>query len=54
MVTISVQWLKLPAREVRDHEFEPHFGLQVSKKQKKSYSLTRKYLILWGASVTER
>ena len=30
---LQVQWLKLPAWKVRDREFEPHTGLQVSKKQ---------------------
>ena len=34
--------------------FEPHSGLQVSKKQNVSSLLTRKNLLLWGASVTER
>ena len=28
-----VQWLNLPAWKVRDLGFEPHSGLQVSKKQ---------------------
>ena len=43
-----VQWLKLPARKVVNRGFEPHSGLQVSKKQ------NRKDSLLWGASVTER
>ena len=34
--------------------FEPHCGLQVSKKQNVSSPLTRKDSILWGASVTKR
>ena len=38
-----VQWLKLPAWEVRDRGFEPHSGLQVSKTQNVSSPLTRKY-----------
>ena len=41
-----VQWLKLPAWKVRDRGFEPHSGFQISKKQKVSSPLTRKYLIL--------
>ena len=49
-----MQWLKLPARKVGDRGFEPHSGIQVSKKQNVSFSLTRRYSILWGASVTER
>ena len=40
-----VQWLKLPAWKVKDRRFEP---------QNVSSQLTRKYSILWGASVTER
>ena len=48
-------WLKLPARkEVGDRGFEPLSGIQVSKKQNVSSPLTRRYSILWGASVTER
>ena len=43
-----VQWLKLPAWKVGDRGFEPHSGLQVSKKQNVSFSLTRKDSILWG------
>ena len=34
--------------------FEPHSDFQVSKKQNVSSPLTRNYLILWGASMTER
>ena len=49
-----VQWLKLPAWKVGDRGFEPHFGLQVSKKQNVSSPLTREDSILWGASVTGR
>ena len=49
-----VHWLKLPAWKVGDRGFEPHSGLQVSKKQSVSSSLTCKDLILWVASVTER
>ena len=49
-----VQWLKLPAWKVRDRGFEPHSGLQVSKKQNVSSPLTHNDLILWGTSVTER
>ena len=37
-----------------DHGFEPHAGLQVSKKQIFSSPLTRKYSILSEASVAER
>ena len=32
-----LQWLKLPACKVGDCGFEPHSGLQVSKKQNVSY-----------------
>ena len=46
--------LKLPAGKVGDRGFEPHSGLQISKKQNVSSPLTRKDSILWGASVTER
>ena len=49
-----VQWLKLPAWKVGDCGFEPHSGLQVSKKQNISSTLTRKDSLLWGDSVTER
>ena len=48
-----VQWLKLRAWKVEDREFEPHSGLQVSKK-KVSSPITRKEAILWGTSVNER
>ena len=41
-----VQWLKLPAWEVGDRGLEPHFGLQISKKQNVSSLLTRKDSIL--------
>ena len=47
----------LPAREVGDRGFEPHSGLQVSKKQNVSTLLIHKDSLLWGlwgASVTER
>ena len=33
---------------------EPQSGLQISKKQNVPSRLTRKDLIFWGASVTER
>ena len=46
-----VQWLKLPAWKIGNREIEPHSGFQVSKKRV-SPLLTRKDLILWGASVT--
>ena len=49
-----VQWIKLPAWKVGNRGFEPHYGLQVSQKQKVSSPLTRDDSILWGASVTER
>ena len=49
-----VQCLQLPAWKVGDRGFEPHSGLQVSKKQNLSFPLTRKDTILWGASMTER
>ena len=49
-----VQWLKMPAWNVGDREFEHRFGIQVSKKQNVCSPLSRKYFILWGASVTER
>ena len=44
-----VQWLKLPAWKVGIRGFEPHSGLQVSKKQNISSPLTRKKSILWGS-----
>ena len=50
----SYKQLKLPALKVGDRGFEPHSGLQVSKKQTVSSPLTRKAAILWGASVTVR
>ena len=37
-----VQWLKLPALKVGDRGFEPHSGIQVSKKQNISSPLSRK------------
>ena len=46
------QWLKLPALKVGDRD--PQSGLQVSKKQNAPSPLTRKDLILWGASMIER
>ena len=49
-----VQWLRLPAWKVGDRGFEPHSGLQVSKKQNVSSSLTGNNSILWGTSVTEK
>ena len=45
-----LQWLKLPAWKVRDRGFEPHSGIQVSKKRNVSTLLTREDLILWGAA----
>ena len=41
------QWLKLPAWKVGDRDFEPHSGLQVSRKQNVSSPITRKDSILW-------
>ena len=49
-----VQWLKLSAWKVGDRGFEPRSGIQVSKKQNVFSLLTRKDLILWGASAAER
>ena len=49
-----MQWLKLPAWKVGVCGFEPHSGLQVSKKQNVSSLLTHKDAIVWVASVTER
>ena len=49
-----LQWLKLPAWKAGDHGFEPHSGLQVSKKQNVSSPLIRKDSILWGTYVAER
>ena len=40
-----VQWLKLPAWKIGDRGFEPHSGLQVSKKQKVFSPLTQ---TAWG------
>ena len=37
-----------------DCGFVPRSGIQVSKNQNVSSPLTRKDIILWGASVTER
>ena len=45
--------VKLPAWKVEDSGFEPHSGLQVSKKQNVFPRSLVKYLLLWGASVTE-
>ena len=39
---------------LESHGFEPHSGLQVSKKQKCFSPLIRKDSILWAASMTER
>ena len=47
-----MQWLKLPAWKVKDRVFVP--GIQVSMEQFSSSPLTRKDLILWGASVIEK
>ena len=41
-----VQWLRLPAWDVGDRGFEPHSGLQVSKKQNVPSSLTHNDSIL--------
>ena len=49
-----VQWLKLHVWKVGDHGFEPHSGIQVSKKQIVDSLLTREDSILWGASLNER
>ena len=54
MAETLVQWLKLPAWKVGDRAFEPHSGLQVSKKQNVSSALTQKDSIMWGSAVTER
>ena len=53
-VGAMVEWLKLSAWKVGDRGFETHSGLQVSKKQNLFSPLTRKKIILWGTSVTER
>ena len=47
-----VHWLKTPAWKVGDRGFEPHSGLQVSKKEK-IFPITLKDSILWGAHLTE-
>ena len=54
-----MQWLEVPAWKVyflenRKSRVRPPAGIQVSKKQIVTSSLTYKDLILWGASVTER
>ena len=49
----GMQWLKLPAWKVGDRVFEPHSGLQISKKHNVSSSLSCEDPILWGACVTE-
>ena len=46
-----VQWLKLPSWKVGNRGFEPHCGLQVSKKKMFLPCSSVKYLILWRASV---
>ena len=46
-----MQCLRLLALKVGDRGFEPHSGLDVSKKRKVSSSLIRKNSMLWGASV---
>ena len=43
-----MQWLKLPAWKVGDRGFEPHSGLQISKKQSVSSLLTSKNSLFWG------
>ena len=48
-----MQLLKLPVWEVGNRGFEPHSGLQVSKKQIVSSPLTHKDSILLRAFVTE-
>ena len=48
------EWLKLPAWKVKDRGFEPHSGLQVSKKQYVSSLLIHNDSLLQGTSVTER
>ena len=48
-----LQWLKLPAWKAGDRGFDPHSGLQVSKKQNVSSPLIRKDSILWGTYVAE-
>ena len=49
-----VQLLKMPAWKVEDGGLEPRSGNKVLKKQNVSSLLTRKDLMLWGASVTDR
>ena len=49
-----MEWLKLSALKVGDRGFEPHSGLQFTKKQSVSSPRTRKNSILLGASVNER
>ena len=49
-----VHLLKLHAWKVGDRVFEPHYGLQASKKQNVSSPLTREDFILRGAPVTEK
>ena len=49
-----VPLLKLPAWKIGERGFEPHSGLQVSRKLNLSSTFTRKDPILWRASVTER
>ena len=54
-----VQWLNLPAWKIYSLEnrrlwVRAPTGIQVSKKQIVTSSLTCEYLILWEASVTER
>ena len=46
--------VKAACLEVRDRGFEAHIGLEVSKKQTVSSSLTRKDSILRGTFVTEK
>ena len=50
----QMQWLKLPACKVGDRGFEPHSGLQISKKQTIFSLLTREDSILLGSSVAAR
>ena len=52
-VAALVQLLKQPTWKIGYREFDPRSGVQVSKKQNVSSLLTRKYLFLWGASLTE-
>ena len=48
------QWLKLPAWEIGDREFDPRSGIQVLKKQIVSPLFTCEETISWKTSVTER